>query len=342
MGLRIQAKKSTLSNWLIIFFVFALALSAGISEFFQAPKTLNQELEQYHFLFTKEQMTKYDKIRIENRLGEFTLAKNTHGHWDLTNPRLLPASEELVTKVTRTLEGVKIRKLFPKDPINLSNFSLDNPLMKIKLSSSTTNDVEEEVHFGLVNPIDNSTYIYSESKEVIYHVDALANPLEGLGLSDFVDSKVFTMTTDNVSSFELYRGRSAIQLSLKRDKDQWLGKNDKAVLPEEVNTYFNELLDIRSALILDKLTEKLDETLERLLKTPFYFIKVTTADGTEVTYEISTIVNNLPDVKLDKGQIYIIRASNRSHPYVFTKDSFKHYGKRYSSFKSLPFKKLFY
>ncbi|TNE95210.1 MAG: DUF4340 domain-containing protein [Deltaproteobacteria bacterium] len=342
MGLRIQAKKSTLSNWLMIFFLFALALSAGISEFFQAPKTLNQELEQYHFLFTKDQIVKFDKIKIENRLGEFSLAKNEHGHWDLTEPRLLPASEELVTKLTRTLEGVKIRKLFPKDPINLSNFSLDNPLMKIKLSSSTSGDIEEEVHFGLVNPIDNSTYIFSESKEVIYHVDALANSLEGLGLSDFVDSKVFTMHPGSVSSFELYRGRSSLQLSLSKEKNQWMIKPEKPVQPEEVNSYLNELLEIRSALILDRLTDKLSETLDKLLTTPFYFIKVTTADGTEVTYEISTIVNSLPDVKLDKGQIYIIRASNRSHPYVFTKDSFKHYGKRNSSFKSLPFKKLFY
>jgi len=341
MGLRIQAKKSTLSNWLMFFFVFALALSAGISEFFQAPKTLNQELEQYSLLFTKDQIANFDEINIDNRLGKFTLARTKTGEWDLTSPRVLPASKELVSRMTRTLQGVKIRKLFPKDPINLSNFSLDNPLMKIKLSSSTS-AVQEEVHFGLVNPIDNSTYIYSDTKEVIYHVDALANSLEGLGLSDFVDSKVFTMDLEGISSFELYRGRSSKQLSLKRNKDQWLGRNDKAVRPDDVNKYFNELLDIRSALILDKLTEKLSETLERLLKTPFYMIKIQTKDGQEITYEISTIVNNLPDVKLDKGQIYIIKASNRTHPYVFTKDSFKHYGKRYSSFKSLPFKKLFY
>lgn len=341
MGLRIQAKKSTLSNWLMIFFVFALALSAGISEFFQAPKTLNQELEQYHFLFTKNQIANFDQIKIENRLGEFSLARTSAGVWELTSPRVLPASADLVSRMTRTLEGVKIRKLFPKDPINLSNFSLDNPLMKIKLTSTTKN-TEEEVHFGLVNPIDNSTYIYSDTKEVIYHVDALANSLEGLGLSDFVDSKVFTMNTDQVAFFELFRGRSSKQLSLKREKDQWLGRNDKPVRPDDVVKYFNDLLEVRSALILDKLTEKLSETLERLLKTPFYYIKIKTASGEEITYEISTIVNNLPDVKLDKGQIYIVKASNRSHPYVLTKDSFKFYGKRYSSFKSLPFKKLFY
>jgi hypothetical protein len=341
MGLRIQAKKSTLSNWLTIFFVFALALSAGISEFFQAPKTLNQELEQYHFLFTKNQIANFDQIKIENRLGEFSLARTETGVWELTSPRVLPASADLVSRMTRTLEGVKIRKLFPKDPINLSNFSLDNPLMKIKLTSTTKN-IEEEVHFGLVNPIDNSTYIYSDTKEVIYHVDALANSLEGLGLSDFVDSKVFTMNTDQIASFELFRGRSSKQLSLKRDKDQWLGRNDKPVRPDDVVKYFNGLLEVRSALILDRLTEKLSENLERLLKTPFYYIKIVTASGEEITYEISTIVNNLPDVKLDKGQIYIVKASNRSHPYVLTKDSFKFYGKRYSSFKSLPFKKLFY
>ena len=341
MGLRIQAKKSTLSNWLMIFFVFSLTLSAGISEFFQAPKSLNQELEQYHFLFTKDQIANFDQFKIENRLGEFSLARNEAGIWELTSPRALPASADLVSRMTRTLEGVKIRKLFPKDPINLSNFSLDNPLMKIKLTSRSR-DIEEEVHFGLVNPIDNSTYIYSNTKEVIYHVDALANSLEGLGLSDFVDSKVFTVNTDQVVSFELYRGRSTKQLSIKRDKNQWLGRNDKVIRPDDVVKYFNNLFEVRSALILDKLTEKLSERLEKLLKTPFYYIKIKTASGDEITYEISTIVNNLPDVKLDKGQIYIVKASNRGHPYVLTKDSFKFYGKRYSSFKSLPFKKLFY
>lgn len=345
MGLRTQTNKASLSSWMLIIFIFALVLSAGISEFFQAPKALNQELQQYHFLFSRDQIANFDEIEIHNRLGNFTIKRSTskesaEGSWKMISPRLLPASKGLVERLLLTLEGVKIRKLYPKDPINLSNFSLDNPLMKFNLK--TTDGTEEEIHFGLVNPIDNSTYIYSSSKEVIYHVDALANSLEGQGLSDFVDSKVFTMNLSTIKEMNLFRGENSLQLSLRRENDQWMGKGEKVLQPDEVAEYMNGLLDVRSALILDKLTDSLQTTLERLMATPFYSVEIKETTGRTVTYRISTIVNNIPDVKIDKGQIFIIKASNRDHPYVLTKDSFRHFGKKHTSFKKLPFKKLFY
>ncbi|MCO4795267.1 MAG: DUF4340 domain-containing protein [Bacteriovoracaceae bacterium] len=345
MGLRIQTSKKTLSNWMMIVFVFTLAFSAGISEFFQAPKSINQDLQQYHFLFSKHQIANFNEIRIDNRLGKFSLSRKSDSnksdsHWDLISPRVLPASMDLVNRLLLTLEGVKIRKLYPKDPINMSNFSLDNPLMKISLH--TREGSEEEIHFGLVNPIDNSTYIYSRSKEVIYHVDALANSLEGLGLSEFVDSKVFTMDTADIVEFKLFRRLSSLQLTLTKKEDNWIGKSGKTLMPNKVNEYLNSLLNIKSALILDKLTENLEKTLKRLQATPFYFIKLKLRSGEEISYNISTIVSNLPDIKLDKGQIYIIKASNREYPYVLTRDSFKFFGKKHKSFKKLPFKKLFY
>lgn len=346
MIIRLSTNRLSTSNWVTLFFLIVLVISGIFSEFFQAPSTVNKEFSKYHYLYHKEEIANIEKISLHNRLGDFDLTRKSFENpqeWRLTSPRDLPASYDVIENILNTLEAIKIRKIFTKDSINLANFSLDSPMMKLDLFRKGAEKVT--ISFGLVNPIDNSTYLMASDKDVIYHIDSLNSSVEKLGLSDFVDSKVFTINKKNIQYLKIFRGenlKAKPQLLITQDKEGFKNESKELLEPEKINAYFDELLSLKSHFILDKVSEKLKTTLDKVLAKPFYTLVIKTKDDLIYTYQITSILSSLPDLKIEKRQNFIIKSSNREHPTVLDKTHFTLFGKRKSSFKRLQFKKLFY
>jgi hypothetical protein len=344
MILKLSANRINTSNWLTLLFAFILVFSGFYSYFFQAPTKDSQEFHKNLYLFQESDIANIDQILLHNRLGDFVIERQTGVHaniWDLTEPRELPAAQPTIKRILRTLKGIRIRKFYPKDSINLANFSLDAPMMHFELSSKTNPKLK--VFFGLVNPIDSSTYLMTSDKDIIYHIDSLNTSVEKLGLSDFVDSHIFSFTKKELSSLKIYRGsNSNTQLNISQNSKGFTNKSGELLEPEKVNKYLTDLFSLKSIYILDKITDKLKSRLDSILSKPFYTVLVKTKDGSEITYTVSTVVSNLPDLKIEKKQTFIIKASNRKYPTILDKANFKIFGRRSSSFEKLPFKKLFY
>jgi hypothetical protein len=346
MILRLSANRINTSNWLTLIFAVILVLSGFYSEFFQAPTKRNQEFHKNLFLFQETDIANIDSILLHNRLGDFTISRQVGvdaNIWDLTRPRELPAAQPVIKKILRTLESIKIRKIYAKDSINLANFSLDAPMMYFELTQK--NKPKLKVYFGLVNPIDSSTYLMTSDKDIIYHIDSLNTSLEKLGLSDFVDSHIFSISKEQISSLKIFRGvklSGNSQLSIAQSPKGFKNRSGEILQPDKVNSYFKSLLSLKSVYILDKITKKLQTKLDSILSKPFYTMVIKTKTGKEITYTISAVINSLPDLKIEKKQNFIIKASDRKYPSVLDKSHFNLFGKKKSSFKKLLFKKLFY
>ncbi len=343
MLVKISTDRTRSANFLMLMFAIVLIIGGLASEFFQAPTSQNTALSRYQLLIKPEQIDQIESIQLDNRLGEFTITKDKSNQWALTSPRNLPSNTATVNNILNNLKEIKIRQILPKDTINISNFSLDSPLMKIKIAYF--GGKENTLNIGLVNPIDNSTYVTFSNKEAIYHVDALKSSMEGLSLSNFIEPRVFTQDLNSIDNFKIYRGKipsTKIRLSVKNEGDGWLDQSGNTLEPKAVEDYLRDVLSLKSALILDKRTEKLDKALTRFFANPSYTAEIQNKDGEKVFYEVSYLINTLPDIKMEKRQTFIVKASNRPHPYVIEKKHLNIFSKSQRSFKKLSIKKLFY
>ena len=330
---------------MLIVFLFILLASGSISEFFQAPAFKNDDHGQHQTLFGNNEFSNVDKISFKNPLGTFHLIKMDHNltPWQLSFPRELSADRETISYIFEILRSVKIRKVYQQDLINMTNFSLSNPLIEMELFY---NDGQRyKLLFGLINPIDNSTYLTKSDSGVIYHVDALKGSLETLDFSNFIDSKIIAFNQDDINSLKIYRGRSKnrrVQLAMKKEDKKWYGAKRRELDQKKAINYIKTLTSLRSTFILDKVNEKAQEKIDRYLTTPLYSMEITDNDNNVVTYKISAIIHSLPGIKMEKRQNFIIEASHRNHPFLFNKEDLTSFSKTQRSLASISVKKLFY
>ncbi len=343
MLLRMRSHKSHFSTWLVGLFFLVLMASALLSEFFQAPTETLHELGEYQTVLRSSDLDSITHLTIKNRLGSFTLSKDGYGIWQMTSPREYPATESTITQIIGALGNLKIRKIYEKDLINTSNFSLDRPQLEVTFNSKDGG--EHRLQVGLVNPIDNSTYITFEKKKAIYHIDAINYPFEKLDLGQFIDTRIFSVDVNSLASFSLYRGsisKNNLQLEFDRKDNNWQTKDGKVLEPGKVEEYLKELLSLKSQIILDKQTEALKEKIDENLASPYYIITITDDKNRELTYQITWPLASLPDIKMEKRENFMISASDRKYPFLIHKDHFGLFQKRQNQFRTISIKKLFY
>jgi len=320
--------KSKASNLILLSFFIILSLSALMTELFRAPTAQNFDLNDYHFVFKKDDLKKISTIVFKNSLGTFHINKSDKeiiSPWELKFPRELPARKDTVSSIMESLEKLKIRKIYKRDPINISNFSLDPPLMEFTLIDKEKNQLN--LQLGLVDSITNSTYIALKDQDIIYQINSIPFPLEKMDLSDFIETKIFTTDYNDIKAFKMFQrlGRTykSKKISLSKNRDEkWIGSRGYPYSEEATNKFLDKFLNLKSTIILDAVTEALKKKIERYTSNPLYSITIEEKKGEELQYQISTLIGSLPGIKMEKGQYFIIKASNRRFPFLVHKDSF--------------------
>lgn len=346
MLVRLEVKKSTLSTWMILFFAGVLFITGFYSDFFQAPLDINPEMSRYRSLFQPSQILGVRELILKNNLGTFHFEKSSTSPdtpWMMISPRKLPANSSLVKTILRDLNNVQIRSVHTNDPINIANYSLDAATLEVTLISS--NDKSSTLKFGLINPLDNSTYVSLSDQSAIYHIDNISTTLNTLDLASFVDTRIFTFDPGSVNSIKIYRGsENSRNLNFSAEKSglNWIGQNNVVLKTEAVKEFMGNLADLRSPLILDRVSEKMAEEISKYLEKPSFEIVVTDTSKNKYTYKISGLIRGLPGVKLEKWQNFIIQPSNREFPYVLNKKVLGLFQRSERVLRTFPVKKLFY
>ena len=321
-------QRNTCAGIVLLAFFFCLVIGTLVSEFFRTPESMETELAKYKQLFSRKLFSDVDSFSLTNRFGTFKFIKRAEegeSFWFMDFPRKLPADGRTVENIWASLAKIRIKNIYSYDAINMANYSLESPLIEIVAQNfrGGTNTIK----FGLVNPIDNSTYVSTSQGEAIYHVDAFAHSLDSLGITDFVDAKVFTLVSENIGELKIYRGtqKNIPFLHIKKRDGRWVDRKGRRLNGQKVVAYLNELTAMKSSLILDETSEELRARVDALFSHPLYVLEIEDIEGRRYDYRITSVIGQLPDINIERRKNFIMKASNRSFPYVLNREYLKYF-----------------
>ena len=323
--------KSSMASWLTLTMALSLFVLLGFSEFFQNITQDKKTLDLLSNPIRADIMANIQTIRIKNRIGNFTLSQQD-GQWLLKEPRVMPAKIKTINQILEALKSVNINTIHQYEPINIQNFSLDRPIMVIDLYSKLEETLQIKV--GLINPINNTSYITVSGNQTIYQIELLKNNIELFNLSDFIESSIFSTPVDEVAEFHLFRrGVAESHNSIIKKGEEWISKRYKKMTKENVDKKLNNIFNIKTHMIVDKQDEKLQNFISNYIETPLYTIKIKTKNNKNISYQITSLIKALPELKLNKRQYFIMTASDRQYPYIIEKQYLDEFIIRYSDLR---------
>ncbi len=329
MFVGLTLRRNTYATIILISFFCFLVVGTIVSEFFRTPKSLETEIGKYRTLFARKTLNDIQRFSLTNRFGTFKFSKSfgtqTLNSWSMEFPRKLPTDSAAVENILNSLTNIKIREIYSHDAINISNYSLDSPLIEITAQNSRGR--VNTIKFGLVNPLNNSTYIYTSQGDAIYHVDAFSHSMDSVGITNFVDVRVFALAPEYIGDLKIYRGGGGDSpfLHIKKREGIWFDGRMRQLNKFKVSNYLKDLLAIKSSMILDKTSEKLQESIGNLFSKPLYTVEIKDLKGNLYSYNITQIFSNLPGLKIERKKNFIVKANNWNLPYIVDREFLRYF-----------------
>lgn len=316
--------RPTLSSLLVIGFALILLFLGLFAEVFES-HTPEVDLAQiYANPIPVIELQHLKTLRLTNKQGDFLL-ENTHpegnieGPWQMLEPQALKVKGDVIPKILDALNVVRVRNFHRLEPINITSFSLDNPTLTMKFT--TSKDKAYEIKMGLINPIDNSAYLSLSSQNQIYQIDPIEITLESYDLAQLVESRVLAINESSLASLELYSPKG-LEVKLLKKEDTWVDQNGFIIESAKVKKYFERLEDLKSFSILSNLTGAQQEFMENVMATPVYTLKLISAQGVR-SYFLSEIKNGIPGMNLARSNFYALSTEEKKSFVLLDKDQLK-------------------
>ncbi len=309
--------RNFLSTWFNLGFFLLLISFIIFIEFFQNHHTQKSAMDLLENPIKKDILFKAESIIFENRLGTFKATKKTD-NWILEEPRVIPAKTETIQKVIDIISQINIKTIHQYEPINIQSFSLNNPIMKVLIKDKDENKLDLKI--GLINPIDETSYLTVNDTQLIYQTNLLTGKLESLELADFIDSKIFTPSISEIKSLKIFTGQNIQERNIFTFKNgSWDSFRYNVFSQEKLQTKLEEILDIRTHAIIDQSSEEVTNLLQNYLDNPRYRITIQTNANKTIKYKVSYLTREIKELKIEKNQFFIMSASNRLYPYIIPK-----------------------
>jgi hypothetical protein len=309
------------STFAIFGFAFILGSVAFFAEVFQAPPNPQDLVQLIQNPIPMERLKSLKRLTFTNKMGNFKF-ENSHpdfdldGPWQMTEPTNIRARKDFFLKVMKTLDEVQVRHTHRADPINIQSFSLDKPLFSLVFE--TIKGAPVAISFGLINPIDNSTYFIIEGHDWIYQSTALTLALEAVTPDELLDSKALALNSDLISMIEISAAPfQKPQLRALKVSDIWQDEMDRPLDNKKINRLINDLQSIKSYMVLDKLTETQSGELEKIMTEPQWKLKIAQRDYTE-SFFISKPIDEVLDFKLEKRNSLLFYREGTLAPIVLS------------------------
>lgn len=323
MSLTYNRKKEILSNIVIVFFIALVGITAFLSNALQTPIKKNSELVDQAKLFNQKELESIIRISLKNKSGEYIFErvdKNPDSAWHMVSPQNIFANSIFIEKLFSSLNIIKTKKMLANTPTNISNFSLDKPTAILTLTDDLGKKIILQV--GIMNTIDNSTYLKVSEKTEIFHVEAPTISLENTTLADLIESKIFEVDIKTIISFKLYKRLSlTAQFEIAKKNNEWISPNDRKLDPIRLEDILNDFFKLKSTFVLDKPSEAQKKQLNTLEKNPNYILRMLKSDSEQLTYTISEPITSLVDVDLKNEAHFIISTNISSNIYIVKADA---------------------
>ncbi len=322
-----MSKRKLASNLILFLFFILVSVAALFSDIFQNPlKTGSQFVEQAK-VFSQNELESINRLSFKNKSGEFTFERNVNNQkspWHMVSPRAVSTNSIFIEKLFDSLGTIKIKKVFPEEKINLSNFSIDKPTTLLNLYDKKGKILTITV--GLMNSIDNTTYLKISQRPGIFHSEAPSLSLENATILDLTESQIFSITSEKINSFKIYLGNKKsdkAQLELIKKNGAWQNGVGEAIVITKIDDFLQELSKLKSSFILDKQTETQKKQTSLLSKNSQYILSIEDNKGTTTDYSVSALIKSLSDIDLKGEEYFIIDQFNSGTCYIVKKEFFE-------------------
>jgi hypothetical protein len=156
------------------------------------------------------------KIKVERDETNIQFEKNETG-WTVQSGELNSKAEKFeVDNLISSINLGKIQSFEDENPKDLSNFGLDNPLIRI-----TFNEKEDsKSHVLLIGSTkDNSYYAKIGSSKNVFTIEAVLVAKLPINPLDYLSKKLFDFVKEDVSGFEIKTQEETISVVNKSEKD---------------------------------------------------------------------------------------------------------------------------
>ena len=308
------------SRYTLTAFFLAIILLMASNEFFQIPHHAMKFPLHIENPIEPQLLEQLKSVEMTNNLGSYRLVKDGNT-WQMVKPRSLQAHGELMDQIISSLRNLKVRRLYEKDKINLRNFSLHKPSIHIKLSSQKHS---QNLTFGLLNSIDDSTYLIDDHSSLIYQVDSLKVALHSLSLNELIDSSIFKITKNKIQRIQVKQypsRRNSIKVNLIRKGTTWESHKKEKLDEEKTQEWLSNLLSLKADIILDKRSHDLEKKITEEMNRPSYTVSIREETGEESTYKISRPLSSLENIKIGNKKFILVTSSIEGVPPIITDKS---------------------
>ena len=326
---RLRTRNIT-STWFSLTFALLLIFYFIFIEFFQDSKVNRKNLDILESPIKTDFLERLTQLNFKNRLGEYKIIKKEL-NWFIQEPQSFPAKEKTILSIINALENINIHTIHQNEPINFKSFSLNKPIVEMDLIAQ---DKSINLKIGIINPIDNTSFITVSDHEYIYQTDLFKFQFEKLEFSDFIDANVFSTNLAAMRKFTIYQGNSTQPLHvLESINEAWVSNRYNTISNTNTENKIKAILDINTHMIVDQTNEEIDNFLQNYLSNPLYRIVIDLKNGETITYKITPLVKAIQELKVEKKQYFIMSASDRPYPYLIDKAFIDIFQIRYSDLK---------
>ena len=317
-------KRKLASNFILFLFFILVATAAIFSDIFQNRSKTGPEVIEQAKLFTMVGLGNITKISLKNKSGEYIfehIRNNQISPWHMTAPRDISANSMFIDKLFNALTTIKVKKIFPDEKINTSNFSIDKPTSTLNLIDQNGKAIT--IIFGLMNTIDNSTYLKISGRNGIFHVEAPNMSLENASILDLIESQIISINQDTIVAFKIYRGNKnsgTLQLKIQKKDGKWYDDERTLLSREKIDEYLQELSGLKSSFIVDKKTDSQKRQISNISKNSEYTVSIEDNKNNTIDYGISGIIKELSDLDLKNEEYFVVTISNNTTSYIVKKE----------------------
>ncbi len=276
-----------------------------------------------------------ESIQISNSLGEVQLKKLSAEHlnpnnekqsnhqdiWWVMTERPLYAKFNLAEKIISSLNSIQVEKVLENDTLNRDYFSLNNPVYSVTINQ------DWRLSFGLVNTIDNSTYMLVENlskikgakfSDKIYQIKILNFNFQSIDLQESIYTKVFPTSPQDITELELIINRTS-RMKIELKNNQWIDKRNRILNQKLVSSYLIDVFSKSIDVLIDQDKENVYEEIDNILKKSDYILKYKNTSGKEYEYRFSYPLRSLPSLNLERRKYIVTRESKNYYPILLDK-----------------------
>lgn len=292
-----------------------VAGTSFLSHLLKVPEKSKKEFIEQALVFNNRELEDINQLTLKNKSGEYSFIKEEI--WHMTSPKAMSSNSLFIANLFSALNTIKTKKLFLDDQNNNSNFSLINPTATITLSNSSGKNIL--ISIGIMNAIDNSTYIKILGKDGIFHVEAPSISLENISLADLTTSSIFDFDLKKITALQIFKKNIKIS-EIKKISGVWSNHDNKELAPPRAEEILQNFLNLKSSFILEEQNDYQKKIISPLISSGEYSLKIFIEDKETLSYKISAITTKIAGLALNDEPYFVITENHAAIAYVVKKE----------------------